>query len=61
MSKSSEQRVDYALEQLIERTVPNYPEDDDAALDERIDDALAFAREVIETCVGMITILQISY
>lgn len=52
MSKSSEQRVDYALEQLIERTVPSYPDDDDAALDERVDDALAFAREVIETWVG---------
>ncbi|RDI81014.1 hypothetical protein Vi05172_g8925 [Venturia inaequalis] len=48
MSKPSEQRVDYALEQLIERTVPSYPDDDDAALDERVDDALAFAREVIE-------------
>lgn len=48
MSKSAEQRVDYALEQLIERTVPSYPNDDDAALDERVDDALAFAREVIE-------------
>jgi len=49
MAKSSEQRVDYALEQLIERSVPTYPTDDDAALDERVDDALAFAREVIET------------
>lgn len=48
MSKPSEQRVDYALEQLIERTVPSYPDDDDAAVDERVDDALAFAREVIE-------------
>jgi hypothetical protein len=49
MSKSSEQRVDYALEQLIIRTVPSYPGEDEAVVDERVDDALAFAREVIET------------
>ena len=47
MSRTSEERVAQALEHLIERTVPIYPEDDEAAADERLDEAYAFAREII--------------
>ncbi|KAF2399610.1 spindle pole body component alp6 [Trichodelitschia bisporula] len=56
MSKSTEERIDNALWQLLERTVPIYPEDDDETADQRLDDAFAFARNAIasaaDTAVG---------
>lgn len=47
MSKSHDERVDYALSQLIERVVPTYPEDDEETKEERLDDAYHFARELL--------------
>jgi len=47
MSKSLEERVDYAVSQLIERTVPIYPEDDEELSEQRLDEAYNFARELL--------------
>jgi hypothetical protein len=47
MSKTVEERVDYALNQLIERSVPEYREDDDAAIEHRLDEAYNIAREIL--------------
>jgi gamma-tubulin complex component 3 len=47
MSKSSAERVGYVLEQLIQRTVPIYPEDDEETAEQRLDDAYAIATEII--------------
>ena len=47
MSKSLEERVDYAISQLVERTVPIYPEDDEEVSEQRLDEAYHFARELL--------------
>ena len=47
MSKSSAERIGYVLEQLIQRTVPAYPEDDDDAFEQRVDEAYAIATDII--------------
>lgn len=47
MSKNSEERVDSALQQLLEWIVPVYPDDDESSADQRLDEAYAFAREVL--------------
>jgi hypothetical protein len=43
-----EERVDIALSQLIEHTVPFYQDDDTIALDQRLDEAYAHAHELID-------------
>jgi hypothetical protein len=47
MSKSHEERVDFAVSQLIERVVPVYPEDDEETSEQRLDEAYHFARELL--------------
>lgn len=47
MSKSSADRIGYVLEQLIQRTVPVYPEDDEEAVEQRLDEAYAIATDII--------------
>jgi hypothetical protein len=41
-------RIDLALSQLVEHTVPVYEDDDEAAVDERLDEAYAHAHEIID-------------
>ncbi|OCK95191.1 uncharacterized protein K441DRAFT_686898 [Cenococcum geophilum 1.58] len=47
MSKSTEERVEHALSQLLERILPTYPDEDEAAADERFDDAFSFAIDAL--------------
>jgi gamma-tubulin complex component 3 len=51
MSKSSAERIHYVLEQLIQRTVPVYPEDDEESVERRVDEAYATATDVLNKCV----------
>lgn len=51
MSKSSADRIGYVLEQLIQRTVPVYPEDDEEVVEQRLDEAYAIATEILSKCV----------
>lgn len=52
MSRSTtEERVQHALSQLLERIIPVVSEEDEAANDERFDDAFQFALTTIERCV----------
>jgi len=51
MSKSSAERIHYVLEQLIQRTVPVYPEDDEDAVERRVDEAFAIATDVLNRCL----------
>jgi len=48
MSKSTEERVQHALQQLLERIVPTYPDEDDATADERFEEAYNVASDIIE-------------
>ena len=50
MSKTVEERVDYALNQLIERVVPEYADDDEEEYDHRLDEAYSVAREILGRC-----------
>ncbi len=50
MSKTREQRVDDALTQLVDRTLPSPQAEDDVAADERYYQALERARDVIDRC-----------
>lgn len=47
MSKSSQDRIGYVLEQLIQRTVPVYPDDDEETVEQRLDEAFGIADEII--------------
>ncbi|KAJ9643541.1 Microtubule-nucleating Tub4p (gamma-tubulin) complex component [Coniosporium tulheliwenetii] len=47
MSKTQEERVEHALSQLLERILPTYPDEDEAAADERFEDAFNLAIEAI--------------
>jgi hypothetical protein len=46
-----QERIDLALSQLVEHTVPVYAEDDESAVDERLDQAYAHAHELIDEYV----------
>ncbi|KIW08601.1 hypothetical protein, variant [Verruconis gallopava] len=48
MSKSSAERIGYVLEQLLQRTIPVYPEDDEDAVEQRLDEAFAFSSELLQ-------------
>src|SRR5262249_12308843 len=39
MAKTLQERVDYAVSQLVERTVPVYPDEDDESAEQRLDNA----------------------
>jgi hypothetical protein len=47
MAKTLQERVDYAVSQLVERTVPVYPDEEDESAEQRLDDAYHFARELL--------------
>jgi gamma-tubulin complex component 3 len=47
MSKTQEERVDFALSELLERTVPFYPDDDQETADNRLDEAYNIARDIL--------------
>lgn len=44
-----DQRVDNALTALVEILVPSLDDEDAASLDERRDDALALAKDILDT------------
>ncbi|KAF2766362.1 spc98 like protein [Teratosphaeria nubilosa] len=48
MSSSREERVENALQQLLERLVPQYPDEDEATADERWDEANEVARNLVD-------------
>jgi gamma-tubulin complex component 3 len=48
---SREDRINQALSQLVEHIVPVYPDDDEAAVDERLDQAYEHARQVVDAYV----------
>jgi len=43
MSRSTEERVEHALSQLLERVLPQDPNEDEALADERFEDGFQFA------------------
>ena len=47
MAKTLQERVDYAVSQLVERTVPVNPDEDDESVEQRLDDAYHFARKLL--------------
>jgi len=47
MSKTTEERVQHALGQLIERLIPTYAEEDEAAADERWQEAVDLANDTL--------------
>ena len=47
MAKTLQERVDYAVSQLVERTVPVYPDEDDESTEQRLDEAYQFACELL--------------
>ncbi len=48
MSKTREQRVEEALSQLVERTLPFNQNEDEAAADERYDNALDVVKDILD-------------
>ena len=44
-------RIDIALSQLIENTVPEYADDDEVSYNQRLDEAYALAHDVIDAQV----------
>jgi hypothetical protein len=46
-------RIDLALSQLIENTVPEYADDDEASYNQRLDEAYALAHDVIDAQVSL--------
>ncbi|KAK5133758.1 hypothetical protein LTR08_007408 [Meristemomyces frigidus] len=48
MTSTREERVDNALQQLLERLVPQYPDEDEATADQRWDEANEVARDLID-------------
>lgn len=60
MSKSPEERVGYALEQLIQRTVPVYPEDDEITADQRLDEAYSIATDIISRQAEILRSFQLN-
>ncbi|KAK4540410.1 hypothetical protein LTR36_009267 [Oleoguttula mirabilis] len=48
MASTREERVDNALQQLLERLVPQYADEDEATADQRWDEANEVARELID-------------
>ena len=51
MSRISEQRVQHALSQLLERLIPSYADEDGATADERFDNAFNYAVDALERSV----------
>lgn len=51
MGDEKAQRLDDALSSLVDILVPTLPDEDEAAADERHDDALELARNIIDKCV----------
>lgn len=51
MGDEKAQRLDDALSSLVDILIPALPEEDEAAADERHDDALELARSIIDKCV----------
>jgi hypothetical protein len=47
MAKTQEERVDFALSELVERTIPFYPDEDPETAENRLDEAYTFAREIL--------------
>jgi hypothetical protein len=41
-------RIDLALSQLIENTVPEYADDDEVSYNQRLDEAYALAHDLID-------------
>lgn len=57
MSKTSAERIGYVTEQLIQRTVPIYPEDDEETAEQRLDEAYVIAMDIINRyCAQYITL-----
>lgn len=52
MGDEKAQRLDDALSSLVDILIPALPEEDEAAADERHDDALELARSIIDKCVA---------
>lgn len=48
MTSTREERVENALQQLLERLVPQYPDEDEATADQRWDEANEVARDLID-------------
>jgi len=48
MSRSTEERVQDALQKLLARIVPTYPDEDDETADERFEQAFDVANDIIE-------------
>ena len=48
MTSTREERVDNALQQLLERLVPQYPDEDEALADQRWDEANEFAHNLLD-------------
>jgi hypothetical protein len=44
-------RIDLALSQLIENTVPEYADDDEESYNQRLDEAYALAHDLIDAHV----------
>jgi hypothetical protein len=47
MSKTQEERVDFALSELIERSIPYYPDEDPETAENRLDEAYTIARDIL--------------
>ena len=52
MGDSRKQRVDSALSSLIDNLVPRFANEEEAPVDEKRDDALEWAKGVIDRHVG---------
>lgn len=52
MGDEKAQRLDDALSSLVDILIPALPDEDEAAADERHDDALELARSIIDKCVA---------
>jgi hypothetical protein len=51
MSKTTEERIESALSQLLSRLLPAYPGEDEAIADDRFEEAYNYAVEVLDGCV----------
>ena len=52
MGDEKAQRLDDALSSLVDILIPALPDEDEAAADERHDDALELARSIIDKCLA---------
>lgn len=48
MATEREQRIDEAILQLVERTIPRHDDEDETTADARVDNAFEFAKTVFE-------------